>query len=76
LLTNGGLPFLESKRNKSRAGRKVSGEMKVGSFPWILTKPRRFVVPIPGKGYLGLISPDDEILALLTAAEVNADEPA
>ena len=51
--------------------------LDLGPYPgellaWILQEPRRFRLPVPGSGQLGLFSPTGDIAQRLDAAEMDA----
>jgi hypothetical protein len=50
-----------------------TGQYRHGMLAWIMEAPRRFRVPVPSKGRLGLFKPSDDVIQQLSAAEAEAD---
>src|SRR6266542_3775250 len=48
------------------------GEFRNGLIAWIVDRPRRFPMPVPSKGQLGLFNPPDEVIQQLKAADSTA----
>jgi hypothetical protein len=66
------VPLTSDRWIRWRENHLDTGQYRHGMLAWIMEAPRRFRVPVPGKGRLGLFKPSDEIVQQLTAANAEA----
>lgn len=68
------IPMTEQRWRQWRDKHLDPGEYKDGLVAWMITDPRRFRSPVPGKGQLNLFYPTPDVVQLLYANVETAEE--